>query len=86
MLETHRSVKDKMGLGIKEYSVVPPPPTQVYLSPMPDLSWTGLPEFADNTVTGYTRPTPSVDVSKDVSASFLEQRGSVDNVFIKTHD
>ncbi|GJZ91131.1 hypothetical protein Tco_0663058 [Tanacetum coccineum] len=47
------------------------------------LSWTGLPEFADNTVTDYTRPTPSVDVSKDVSASFLEQRESVGNVLSK---
>ncbi|GJW11636.1 hypothetical protein Tco_1577463 [Tanacetum coccineum] len=27
---------------------------------------TGLPEFVDDTVTDYTRPTPSVDVSKDV--------------------
>ncbi|GJY91309.1 hypothetical protein Tco_0506505 [Tanacetum coccineum] len=26
----------------------------------------GLPEFVDDTVTDYTRPTPSVDVSKDV--------------------
>ncbi|GJW52549.1 hypothetical protein Tco_0096634 [Tanacetum coccineum] len=26
----------------------------------------GLPEFADNTVTNYTRPTPSVDVTNDV--------------------
>ncbi|GKA38048.1 putative ribonuclease H-like domain-containing protein [Tanacetum coccineum] len=50
---------------------------------MPDLSWTGLPEFPNNTVTDYTRPTPSVDVSKDVSASFLEQRGSVGNVLSK---
>ncbi|GJW39361.1 hypothetical protein Tco_0065206 [Tanacetum coccineum] len=31
----------------------------------------------------YHRPTPSVDVSKDVSASFLEQRGSVGNVLSK---
>ncbi|GJR77651.1 hypothetical protein Tco_0090016 [Tanacetum coccineum] len=66
MLETQRSVKDKTGLGLNEYSVVPPPPAQVYSSPMPDLSWTGLPEFADNTVTDYTRPTPSVDVTNDV--------------------
>ncbi|GJZ18602.1 ribonuclease H-like domain-containing protein [Tanacetum coccineum] len=66
MLETQRSVKDKTGLGLNEYSAVPPPPAQVYSSPMPDLSWTGLPEFADNTVTDYTRPTPSVDVTNDV--------------------
>ncbi|GJS16367.1 hypothetical protein Tco_0410839 [Tanacetum coccineum] len=30
MLETQRSVKDKMGLGLNEYSVVLPPPVQVY--------------------------------------------------------
>ncbi|GKA06238.1 putative ribonuclease H-like domain-containing protein [Tanacetum coccineum] len=56
----------KKGVGFDEYRVVPPPPAQVYSSPMPDLSWTGLPEFADNTVTDYTRPTPSVDVTNDV--------------------
>ncbi|GJT89042.1 putative ribonuclease H-like domain-containing protein [Tanacetum coccineum] len=49
-----------------EYSAVPPPPAQVYSPPKKDLSWTGLPEFVDDTVTDYTRPTPSVDVSKDV--------------------
>ncbi|GJS76214.1 putative ribonuclease H-like domain-containing protein [Tanacetum coccineum] len=31
-----------------------------------DLSWTGLPEFVDDTVTDYTRSTPSVDVSNCV--------------------
>ncbi|GJZ60635.1 hypothetical protein Tco_0616451 [Tanacetum coccineum] len=31
-----------------------------------DLSWTSLPEFVDDTVNDYTRPTPSVDVSNDV--------------------
>ncbi|GKE74453.1 hypothetical protein Tco_1536494, partial [Tanacetum coccineum] len=56
---------------------------QVYSPPKNDLSWTGLPEFVDDTVTDYSRPTPSVDVSKDVSASFLEQRGSVGNVLSK---
>ncbi|GJW23281.1 putative ribonuclease H-like domain-containing protein [Tanacetum coccineum] len=43
-----------------EYSVVPSPPAQVYSPPKKDLSWTGLPEFVDDTVTDYTRPTPSV--------------------------
>ncbi|GJX91692.1 hypothetical protein Tco_0345018 [Tanacetum coccineum] len=53
-----------------------------------------LPEFVDDTVTDYSRPTPSIDVSKDVtdeqkaiwksnSASFFEQRGSVGNVVSK---
>ncbi|GJW35476.1 ribonuclease H-like domain-containing protein [Tanacetum coccineum] len=47
----------------------------------------GLPEFVDDTVTDYSRPTPSVDVSKDVrsdldgnNTSIFEQRGLVGNV------
>ncbi|GJW77564.1 ribonuclease H-like domain-containing protein [Tanacetum coccineum] len=85
LLGTQRSVKDKTGLGLNEYTVVPPPPTQVYSPPKNDLSWTGLPEFVDDTVTYYSRPTPSIDVPRDVSASFslFEQRGSVGNVLSK---
>nr|GEW30312.1 hypothetical protein [Tanacetum cinerariifolium] len=41
-----------------------PPPAQVYSSPKKDLSWSGLPEFVDDTVTDYSRPTPSIDESK----------------------
>ncbi|GJV66708.1 hypothetical protein Tco_1482217, partial [Tanacetum coccineum] len=47
------------------YNNVPPPPAQVYSPPKKDLSWMGLPEFVDDTVTDYSRPTPSIDVSKD---------------------
>nr|GEV76207.1 hypothetical protein [Tanacetum cinerariifolium] len=47
-----------------EYCAVLPPPAQVYSPPKKDLSWMGLPEFVDDTVTNYTRPTPSIDVSK----------------------
>nr|GEX46033.1 hypothetical protein [Tanacetum cinerariifolium] len=43
---------------------VPPPPTQIYSPPKKDLTWTGLPEFVDDTVTDYRRPTPSIDASK----------------------
>ncbi|GJZ93143.1 ribonuclease H-like domain-containing protein [Tanacetum coccineum] len=77
--------KDKKGLGFNEYSVVLPPPAQVYSPPKKDLSWMGLPEFVDDTVTDYSRPTPSIDVLRDVSesVSFLEQRGSVGNVLLK---
>ncbi|GJS07475.1 ribonuclease H-like domain-containing protein [Tanacetum coccineum] len=39
---------------------------QMLESQKSDLSWISLPEFADNTVTDYTRPTPSVDVTNDV--------------------
>nr|GEY62208.1 hypothetical protein [Tanacetum cinerariifolium] len=58
LIESQRSDKIKDGLG---YSVVPPPPAQLYLSPKKDLSWTGLPECADDTVTDYSRPSPTVE-------------------------
>nr|GEV06852.1 ubiquitin hydrolase [Tanacetum cinerariifolium] len=32
-----------------------------YSSPKKDLSWTGLPEFADDTVTDYSRPSPTME-------------------------
>nr|GEY29624.1 ribonuclease H-like domain-containing protein [Tanacetum cinerariifolium] len=52
-----RSDKVKEGVG---YNVVPPPSADLYLSPKKDLSWTGLPEFVDDTVTDYSRPSPTV--------------------------
>nr|GEU89745.1 putative ribonuclease H-like domain-containing protein [Tanacetum cinerariifolium] len=42
------------------YNAVPPP-AQVYSPPKKDMSWTGLPELADDTITDYTRPSPSVE-------------------------
>nr|GEW30087.1 hypothetical protein [Tanacetum cinerariifolium] len=53
--------ENKEGLG---YSAVPPPPAQIYSPLKKDLSWTGLPEFVDDIVTDYRRPTPSIDTSK----------------------
>nr|GEY60108.1 putative ribonuclease H-like domain-containing protein [Tanacetum cinerariifolium] len=41
-----------------------PLPAQIYSPPKKDLSWTGLLEFVDDTVTDYSRPTPSIDASK----------------------
>nr|GEW47234.1 copia protein [Tanacetum cinerariifolium] len=58
LIESQRSDKNKDGLG---YSVVPPPPAQLYSSPKKDLSWTGLLEFTDDTVTDYSRPSPTVE-------------------------
>nr|GFA29761.1 hypothetical protein [Tanacetum cinerariifolium] len=58
IIESQRSDKIKDGLG---YIVVPPLLAQVYLSPKKDLSWTGLPECADDTVTDYSRPSPTVE-------------------------
>nr|GFA53072.1 hypothetical protein [Tanacetum cinerariifolium] len=57
LLESQRSDKNKEGLG---YSVVPPPPAQVYSPPKKDMSWTGLFEFADDTITDYSRPSPAI--------------------------
>nr|GEX95613.1 hypothetical protein [Tanacetum cinerariifolium] len=42
---------------------VEPPPCTSYSPLKKDLSWTGLPEFIDATVTDYSRPTPSIDTS-----------------------
>nr|GEX23975.1 hypothetical protein [Tanacetum cinerariifolium] len=58
LIESQRSDKNKDGLG---YSDVPPPPAQIYSSPKKDLSWTGLLEFADNTVTDYSSPSPTIE-------------------------
>nr|GEW22048.1 ribonuclease H-like domain-containing protein [Tanacetum cinerariifolium] len=58
------------GVGFNEYCVVLPPSAQVYSPPKKDLSWMVLPKFVDDTVTDYTRPTPSIDVSKsDIGCS-----------------
>nr|GEY63639.1 hypothetical protein [Tanacetum cinerariifolium] len=62
LLESQRLDKSKEGLG---YSAVPPPPAQVYSPPEKDLSWTGLLEFADDTVMDYSRPAPTVEGSLD---------------------
>nr|GFC52666.1 retrotransposon Orf1 [Tanacetum cinerariifolium] len=35
----------------------------------------GLPEFVDDTVTDYTRPTPSIDVSKSPMIKFVKESG-----------
>nr|GEW66286.1 retrovirus-related Pol polyprotein from transposon TNT 1-94 [Tanacetum cinerariifolium] len=52
-----------------------PPPAQVYSPPKKDMSWTGLPEFADATITDYSRPSPSIesntsDLQNDNSSIF----------------
>nr|GEV26198.1 hypothetical protein [Tanacetum cinerariifolium] len=67
LIESQKSDKNKEGLG---YSVVPPPPAQIYSSSKKDLSWTGLSEIADNMVTDYSRPSPTIkSVKKETSRS-----------------
>ncbi|GJT62390.1 ribonuclease H-like domain-containing protein, partial [Tanacetum coccineum] len=94
LLGNQKLDKDKKGLGFKEYSTIPPPPAQVYSPLKKDLSWIGLPEYVDDTVTNYSRTTPSIDVSKDVSnkqneiwksnTAFFLQEASVGNVVSKS--
>nr|GFD21276.1 hypothetical protein [Tanacetum cinerariifolium] len=55
--ESQRSDQVKEGVG---YNDVPPLAADLYLSPKKDLSWIGLPEFVDDTVTDYSRPSPTV--------------------------
>nr|GFA20012.1 ribonuclease H-like domain-containing protein [Tanacetum cinerariifolium] len=62
LLESQRLDKNKEGLG---YNVVPPPPAQVYSLPKKDMSWTGVPEFEDYTVTDYSRPSPTIESTSD---------------------
>nr|GFA45137.1 retrovirus-related Pol polyprotein from transposon TNT 1-94 [Tanacetum cinerariifolium] len=62
LIESQRPEKIKDELG---YNAVPPPAADLYLSPKKDLSWTGLPEFADNTVTDYSRPAPPIESTSE---------------------
>nr|GFA97647.1 ribonuclease H-like domain-containing protein [Tanacetum cinerariifolium] len=51
--------------SLNRYSDVSPPPAQIYFPPKKDMSWTGLPECADDTVTNYSRPAPSIESFPD---------------------
>nr|GEW15176.1 hypothetical protein [Tanacetum cinerariifolium] len=81
-LGSQRSDKNKEGLG---YSDVPPLPAQVYSPPKKDMSWTGLPEFANDTITDYSRTSPSIK-SNDLqnnSSSIFENRESTSSILSK---
>nr|GFB37789.1 hypothetical protein [Tanacetum cinerariifolium] len=57
LFKSQRSDQVKEGVA---YNVVPPLAADLYLFPKKDLSWTGLPKFMDDTVTDYSRPSPTV--------------------------
>nr|GEU92239.1 putative ribonuclease H-like domain-containing protein [Tanacetum cinerariifolium] len=61
LLKSQRSDKNKEGLG---YSVVPPP-AQVYSPLKKDMSWIGLLEFVDDTITNYSMPSPAIESKSD---------------------
>nr|GFC13782.1 ubiquitin hydrolase [Tanacetum cinerariifolium] len=83
LIGSQRSDKIKEGLG---YSDVPPP-AQVYYLPKKDMSWTGLPEFTDDTITDYTRPSHSVDSNlndlQNSSSSAFENGESTGGILFK---
>nr|GFA62371.1 reverse transcriptase domain-containing protein [Tanacetum cinerariifolium] len=67
IIESQRSDKVKEGLG---YNDVPPSAADLYLSPKKDLSWTGLPEFVDDTVTDYSRRRVQRDTNRSQNHSY----------------
>nr|GEV31141.1 reverse transcriptase domain-containing protein [Tanacetum cinerariifolium] len=82
LIGSQRSDKIKEGLG---YSAVPLPPAQIYSPPKKDMSWTGLLEFADDTITDYTRPSPSVESNPNdlqYSSSFASKTGASDSTIL----
>nr|GEX08439.1 retrovirus-related Pol polyprotein from transposon TNT 1-94 [Tanacetum cinerariifolium] len=57
-------------MAIDEIQCCSPPPAQVYSPSKRDMSWTGLPEFVDDTITDYSRPSPSIESnSNDLQSS-----------------
>nr|GEV49022.1 putative ribonuclease H-like domain-containing protein [Tanacetum cinerariifolium] len=48
-----------------EDTVMFSPPAQVYSPPKKDMSWTGLHEFTDDTITDYSRPSPTIESNSD---------------------
>nr|GEZ85022.1 putative ribonuclease H-like domain-containing protein [Tanacetum cinerariifolium] len=83
--EKERLDKNKEGLG---YSVVPPPPAQIYSSPKKDMSWTSLPKFKDDTVTNYSRPAPTIesypDDTQNRNPSVTENEASISTISPKS--
>nr|GEY99761.1 hypothetical protein [Tanacetum cinerariifolium] len=94
IIESQRSDKVKEGVG---YNAVPPSAADLYRSPKKDLSWTGLPEFADDIITDYSRPSPTVESTsaegQNKHSTTTENGKSTDSIlskpavkFVKTGD
>nr|GEW46846.1 putative ribonuclease H-like domain-containing protein [Tanacetum cinerariifolium] len=68
-------------------TVLFPPPAQVYSPPKKDMSWTGLPEFADDTITDYSRPSPTVESNtsdlQNSNSSVFEHGESSSSILFK---
>nr|GEW09724.1 hypothetical protein [Tanacetum cinerariifolium] len=73
--ELEEAKKEKESLDNK--LTVLPPSAKVYSPPKKDMSWTGLPKFVDDTVTDYSRPTPSIDTSNSVTSDLQSNNSFV---------
>nr|GEZ16005.1 hypothetical protein [Tanacetum cinerariifolium] len=72
------ALMDKSSLSSENEDIMLyPPPAQVYSPHKKDMSWTGLPEFADDTVTDYSRPSPSIDSSKSNTSDLQNSNSSI---------
>nr|GEW22415.1 hypothetical protein [Tanacetum cinerariifolium] len=60
-----KRVRDPTRIRRGQDTVLFPPPAQVYSPPKKDTSWTGLPEFADDTITDYSMPSPAIESTSD---------------------
>nr|GEV72812.1 hypothetical protein [Tanacetum cinerariifolium] len=83
LLGSQRSDKNKEGLGYSDVT----PPAQVYSPPKKDMSWTRLPEFTDDTITDYIRPSPSIESNsnnlQNNSSSVSENEESTSSILSK---
>nr|GEY28218.1 hypothetical protein [Tanacetum cinerariifolium] len=79
--------KEKEGLDSKLTVLFPSLPAQVYSPPKKDMSWTGLPEFADDTITDYSRPSPSIESNsinlQNSDSSISENEESSESIMSK---
>nr|GEV37741.1 ribonuclease H-like domain-containing protein [Tanacetum cinerariifolium] len=85
-LELEELKKEKEGLNSK-LIVLFLLPAQVYSPPKKDMSWTGLPEFTDDTITDYSRPSPSIESSssdlQNSNSSVSEKEDSSESIMYK---
>nr|GEX48905.1 hypothetical protein [Tanacetum cinerariifolium] len=87
MNELEQVKKEKEGLDIKLTGCCSPPPAQVYSPSKKDMSWTRLPDFADDTITDYSRPSPSIESNtydlQNSNASVSEHGESSESIMSK---
>nr|GEW24885.1 uncharacterized mitochondrial protein AtMg00810-like [Tanacetum cinerariifolium] len=69
--------KEKEGLDSKltGYNSVPPSCSSL-LTPKKDMSWIGLPEFVDDSITDYSRPSPSIESNSSDFSVFKNEESS----------